>query len=104
MLFFAIGATTFLLTCVLPKFTAIYSSKRAVLPLPTRILIGLSDWMVGNWMYLVAGLVLAVVGLVLFLRSPRAATPPTGFDSICLLSGACSARAAWPARSAPWGR
>ena len=71
MLVFATGATIFLLTWVLPKFTAIYASKRAVLPLPTRMLMGISEWMVGNWLYLVVGLTLAVIGTIYFFRSRR---------------------------------
>lgn len=71
MLLFAIGSTIFLLTYVLPKFTAIYASKRAILPIPTRALMAVSDWMVGYWPWLTAGLIAAGVGLTWFLRSPR---------------------------------
>ncbi len=71
MLVFAIGATIFLLTFVLPKFAAIYADKRAVLPLPTRVLMATSDWMVNNWIYMVCGLILAVIGTIHFFRSDR---------------------------------
>ena len=71
MLIFAIGATIFLLTWVLPKFTAIYASKQAILPLPTRVLMAVSDWMVGNWLYLVFAMFFSVAGLVSFFRSDR---------------------------------
>jgi type IV pilus assembly protein PilC len=61
MLAFAITTTTFLLTFVLPKFTAIYAGKGAALPLPTKILMAMSDFLVGHWMALVAGLTTAAV-------------------------------------------
>ena len=48
MLCFAITTTTFLLAFVLPKFAAIYASKGAALPTPTKILMGLSDFIVDH--------------------------------------------------------
>jgi type IV pilus assembly protein PilC len=50
MLAFALSTTVFLLAFVLPKFTVIYASKGAALPMPTRILMALSDGLVTNWM------------------------------------------------------
>ncbi|HEY1922228.1 MAG TPA: type II secretion system F family protein, partial [Tepidisphaeraceae bacterium] len=44
MLGFAISTTTFLLAFVLPKFTAIYASKKAALPEPTKILMAVSNF------------------------------------------------------------
>jgi type IV pilus assembly protein PilC len=59
MLAFAVTTTIFLLAFVLPKFTVIYASKGAARPVPTRILMALSDGLVHNWM-----MVLAVAGTV----------------------------------------
>jgi type IV pilus assembly protein PilC len=73
MLAFAINTTTFLLAFVLPKFTKIYAQKAAVLPLPTRILMALSDFLVHQWMWLVLGLAMIVAGLFFFLRTPTGA-------------------------------
>jgi type II secretory pathway component PulF len=56
MLTFAIGTTVFLLAFVLPKFTVIYASKKAALPLPTKILMNASDFIIGHWMGLIVGL------------------------------------------------
>jgi type IV pilus assembly protein PilC len=56
MLAFALTTTTFLLAFVLPKFTSIYANKGAALPLPTKILMGMSDFLVGHWMALIAGI------------------------------------------------
>src|SRR5205807_815091 len=60
----------FLLAFVLPKFTAIYSSKGAALPLPTKILMNMSDFVVGHWILLIAGLLTIGVTVYLYVRSP----------------------------------
>lgn len=49
MLGFAVTTTLFLLAFVLPRFTAIYASKAAALPLPTKILMNLSDGLIHHW-------------------------------------------------------
>ncbi len=71
MIFFSLGATIFLLTYVLPKFATIYGNKKAVLPLPTRMLMNTSDWIVQNWIALLVGIVLFVVGNVVYFRTAR---------------------------------
>jgi type IV pilus assembly protein PilC len=55
MLGFAVTTTTFLLAFVLPRFTVIYANKGAALPLPTKILMGASDLVIGHWPLLLAG-------------------------------------------------
>ncbi len=54
MLAFAVTTTIFLLTFVLPRFTAIYASRGAALPIPTRLLIAASGFVVHQWPYLIA--------------------------------------------------
>lgn len=71
LLLFALGATIFLLTFVIPKFAGIYAGKQATLPLPTKILLNTSDWIVGHWMGLAGGAAAALLGTVLFFRSNR---------------------------------
>ncbi|NLX22737.1 MAG: type II secretion system F family protein [Phycisphaerae bacterium] len=71
MMVFAVGAMIFLLTFVLPKFAAIYAGKAAALPLPTRILMNTSEWMVGQWYFLVGGTILAAVAAHLYFRTER---------------------------------
>jgi type IV pilus assembly protein PilC len=61
MLGFAVSTTIFLLAFVLPKFTVIYASKKAALPTPTRLLMNASDFIVGNWIGLIAGVVASVI-------------------------------------------
>ncbi|MBK9187976.1 MAG: type II secretion system F family protein [Phycisphaerales bacterium] len=49
----AVCVTVFLLTFVLPKFAGVFQGKEAVLPWATKFLMGLSAFMVKNWMLLV---------------------------------------------------
>ncbi len=55
---FAISTTVFLLTFVMPRFTAIYAAKGAALPTPTKILMTMSDFLVHRWPFVI-GLVAA---------------------------------------------
>jgi type IV pilus assembly protein PilC len=68
---FAGLTTIFLLAFVLPRFTAIYANKGAALPTPTKILMGLSGFVTGNWMWLVPTIVGAAIGLWFASRTPR---------------------------------
>ena len=69
MLIFAILVTTFLLIFVLPKFTAIYAQKAAALPTPTKILMGLSNFLVNHYILLPIGIIVSVVGLYMLSRT-----------------------------------
>lgn len=60
----AVGVTVFLLAFVLPKFKSVFEGKEDILPWATKFLLGVSDFMVGQWYYLVAGAV--AIGLALF--------------------------------------
>jgi type IV pilus assembly protein PilC len=69
LLAMAVSATIFLLGFVLPKFAKIYESRQAVLPAPTRLLLGISDGLVGYW-DLWAGLVItAALAFVVVRRT-----------------------------------
>ena len=58
----AIGTTIFLLTFVLPRFTAVFEGKEAAMPGPTIFLMNLSAFMVDWWWAVVGGL----LGLCIF--------------------------------------
>ncbi|MEO5900414.1 MAG: type II secretion system F family protein [Ilumatobacteraceae bacterium] len=45
---------------ILPKFTGLYRSLGANLPLPTRMLLGFTDFMTGYWWAVVAAIVLGI--------------------------------------------
>lgn len=49
------SAVIFLVTFVLPKFTEIFERNGAVLPLPTRILLALSDFTTTYWYLIILG-------------------------------------------------
>lgn len=69
MLGFAITTTVFLLAYVLPKFAAIYSNKGAALPGPTKLLMGISDFLIRNKIALPIGLGVAAIGVLLYVRT-----------------------------------
>lgn len=62
MLILCLLAIVILLAFVVPKITAIFVEKGATLPLPTRIVMGLSEFVVSWWWVLLVLVGLAVVG------------------------------------------
>jgi len=68
--FMAVGTTIFLLTFVLPKFTALFAGKENLLPKPTVILIGISDFVRYYWYILVASVLAAATGFCYAVRTP----------------------------------
>lgn len=69
MLTFAVTTTVFLLAFVLPKFTAIYAGKEAALPVPTKVLMAISDFLVTHWLAILLTLG-AVIGLgIIYFRT-----------------------------------
>jgi type IV pilus assembly protein PilC len=69
VLVMAIITITVLAVYVLPRFKDFFASLGAKLPLPTRMLIGLTDFL-GNWWWaLLGGIVLIVVGFALLFRA-----------------------------------
>jgi len=69
MFAFCVLVVTGLMLFVLPRFEKIYQGKGALLPLPTRMLLGLSGFFVHYWPLLLAVVIGAVVGFHLFARS-----------------------------------
>ncbi len=68
----AIGATIFLLIAVIPTFAQMFATLNAELPLPTKIVIGLSNFVVQNGMYLFLGFVLLLgVGIYIVKKTDR---------------------------------
>jgi len=64
MFAFALVTTLSLLVFVLPRFTALYASKKAALPLPTKILMTISDALLNYWFILLPAAILLVVGSI----------------------------------------
>lgn len=68
MFAFAMTTTLGLLIFVLPRFTSLYASKKAALPLPTKILMDISDALINQWMYIAPLTIGLVVGLWLAVK------------------------------------
>jgi type IV pilus assembly protein PilC len=71
MMIFALSTTCFLMTFVLPKFTAIYASKGAALPMLTQLLMTVSGFLIGDWPWIILGVAAAGAGLWYYGRTPR---------------------------------
>ncbi len=69
----------FLLAVVMPRITAIFQGLKATLPLPTRLLMGMSDWITHETLYLVGGTTLLFVLAVRAFRNHR-----TRIDALAL--------------------
>jgi type IV pilus assembly protein PilC len=77
----AIGTTIFLLTFVLPRFVVIFKGKESLLPLPTKMLLATSTFMVTYWYILLAALIAIVWSAYLILKTERGRV---GFDMLKL--------------------
>ena len=67
----AFAITTFLIVKVVPIFGEIFKDFGSKLPAPTQFLIDVSDFMRGEWYFLILGAGGLFFGLRFFLRSPR---------------------------------
>ncbi|MFM7133767.1 MAG: type II secretion system F family protein, partial [Planctomycetota bacterium] len=67
--FMAISTTVFLLTFVLPRFAGVFKGKEDALPAPTKMLMGLSEFMVVNWWMLLIAAIVLVAGFLGFIRT-----------------------------------
>ncbi len=76
--FMAFGITYGMLTFVIPKFAGIFTSLNAELPLPTRVLINLSDFLRNNVVWVLGGL---TGSAVLFFRFVNTKGGRFWFDS-----------------------
>lgn len=56
---------------VLPRFKVLFASLHAKLPLPTRMLVASSDFMGKWWWALLAGIVVWMLLLIRYIRTPR---------------------------------
>lgn len=62
----AIGIVNF---AVIPAFAKIFESSKVALPLLTRVLIGISDFFLAFWPFMLGGIALAVFGFTTFIRT-----------------------------------
>jgi type IV pilus assembly protein PilC len=69
MFVMSVSVTIFLLTVVLPKFTAIFASRKAALPMPTQVLMGVSYSLLHYWYGWIFGGLAIAAGWLLLLRT-----------------------------------
>ncbi len=69
MIILSLAITAFLVTIVLPRFATIYAKRAAMLPLPTKIMLGISSYLQHNWIPIVLGIGIVGVALAIFLRT-----------------------------------
>lgn len=67
----SLGIVTFLLVSILPKFVGIFEESGARLPVPTLILLGVSDFLQRFWVLPLAALAAAAFSLRRYARTPR---------------------------------
>jgi len=65
----AVCVTVFLLTFVLPRFTAIFQGKEHLLPKPTLLLMGMSFFLCNYWFFVVPTIIGAIAGFIYFIRT-----------------------------------
>ena len=70
MTVFGFAVVVFMVTNIVPKITRIFESRDAALPLPTRLLIGLSELLSGNLLVLAVVVLLMILSGTIFLKSP----------------------------------
>lgn len=68
MVSIALIVTMFLVVWVLPRFAKIYESREAALPMPTKIVLGISDFVMGNAIPL-ASVIVGLIAAFLYLRA-----------------------------------
>ncbi|MCK5124408.1 MAG: type II secretion system F family protein [Dehalococcoidia bacterium] len=66
----AVVVVLLLVTFVFPTFTGLYSQFGLDLPLPTRILIGITDWSSAYGLYLILGVLIAIAVIYIYIRTP----------------------------------
>jgi len=67
----AIVVVLVLVTLVFPTFVSFYSQLGAELPLPAKMLMGLTNWLNHYGLYLLLGLLIAVVAGYIYVRTPQ---------------------------------
>lgn len=74
MMLTGLAMTVFLMAFVLPKFAKIYEMRSASLPTPTKVLLAMSNFVTGQWMYYGPALAVFLVAMAIFLRRPAGRT------------------------------
>lgn len=65
-----VGVVAILITKVFPAFTVLYSQVGAKLPMPTRILISLTNWLNHNGLYLLLAVLIVGAAAFVYIKTP----------------------------------
>jgi type IV pilus assembly protein PilC len=71
----AFGITFFMLAFVIPQFATIFEGLNAKLPVPTQILIGISNYLAANWWWILSILGASIFLFKKFIGSPLGRLP-----------------------------
>ena len=71
MTVFGVAVVIFMITNIVPKITSIFESQEAALPMPTRILMGISEFVVNHWFLLLFIFLLVATASKIFFRSEQ---------------------------------
>ncbi len=71
MVIVGVVVVALLMTLVVPKVTKLIQQRGQDLPLPTEILISTSQFLVNNWLLVMLGLILATIGIQVFINSDK---------------------------------
>lgn len=63
-----IGLTGILMFIVFPKIMPVFRSFKVELPLPTRVLIAVNEFVLANWLWIIIGLILVITIVYALLR------------------------------------
>ncbi len=66
----AVGVTLAMLTFIVPVFANMFGSLGAELPKPTQIVLGISNFLQSNFLFLGMGLIAAVIVFIYWVRTP----------------------------------
>lgn len=67
----AIGVLVFLLTTIIPKLTTSLASSGRELPTATKMVLAVSDFLIQWWPALIIGLVMLIIGFIVWNQHPR---------------------------------
>lgn len=71
LMIFAVAVLTFVITYVVPSFTSMYSTAGAELPTITIIIMKISDFVLDNWIYILAIIIIVVAIIAALYKSSR---------------------------------
>ena len=69
MIFMAVGVVTLLTTVVIPTFVELFLTADVTLPLPTRVLMGISKFVRGQWYFIILGIAGLIFAIWQFSRT-----------------------------------